>query len=103
MHAATVLRPEPDLLVDLEQTTFNVFHVANAVGSPYVPAQDQFVLPYHIKSVLGFGGLLPSGELFAVILFSKVEIPRQTAEMFRTLALSIKVAILPFSGGPLFS
>ena len=102
IDASTVLRPHPDLLVDIEQTTFNVFHVANANGSPYVPAQESFVIPHRIQSVLGFGGMLPSGELFAVILFSKVEIPRQTAEMFRTLALSVKVAILPFSGKPLF-
>ena len=103
IDASTVLRPHTDLLVDVEQTTFNVFHVADAKGSPYVPAQETFVIPYRIQSVLGFGGMLPTGELFAVILFSKVEIPRQTAEMFRTLALSVKVAILPFSNRPLFN
>jgi hypothetical protein len=102
VDAAAVVQPEPDLLVDVEQTTFNVFHVPEAEGSPFVPAQAEFVAPYHIKSVLGFGGMLPTGELFAVILFSKVEIPRTTAEMFKTLALSIKVSVLPFVGRPVF-
>jgi hypothetical protein len=103
VDASTVLWPNPEFLVDIEQTTFNVFHVASAKRSPFVPAQEQFVIPHRIKSVLGFGGMLPTGELFAVILFSKVEIPRQTAEMFRTLALSVKVAILPFTSRPLFT
>lgn len=103
VDVATVLQPDPELLVDIEQTTFNVFHVPHAEGSPFVPAQDQFVVPHRIRSVLGFGGMLPTGELFAVIIFSKHDIPRDTAEMFRTLALSIKVSILPLVGRPIFT
>jgi len=91
----TLLTP-PELLVDLEQRTYNVFYVPEAVGSPYIPAQDEFVIPYKIKSVLGFGGLLPSGNLFVIILFSKVYIPRDTADMFKTLGLNSKIALLPF-------
>ena len=103
IDVATVLKPNPDLLVDFEQTTFNVFHVPNARGSPFVPAQEQFVVSYGIQSVLGFGGMLPTGELFAVILFSKSDIPRETAELFRTLALSVKISMLPFVSRPLFA
>ena len=103
VDVATVLQPNPELLVDIEQTTFNVFHVPDAKGSSYIPAQEEFVIPHGIKSVLGFGGMLPTGELFAMILFSKISIPRDTAEMFKTLALSIKVSILPFDGRPLFA
>ncbi|MFM8550852.1 MAG: ATP-binding protein, partial [Nitrospiraceae bacterium] len=69
-----------------------------AVGSPYLPGQGQIVVPYGVCSVLGFGGLLPTGSLFTVILFSKVPIPRETAELFKTLALSVKIALLPFDG-----
>jgi len=39
---------------------------------------------------LGFGGLLPSGSLFAVVMFLKVKIPQSTAEMFKSLAVSVK-------------
>jgi len=99
----SVLQPDPNLLVDLEQKTYNVFHVPRAEGSPYVPAQTEFVTRYGIESVLGFGGMLPTGELFAIILFSKVAIPRETAEMFRSLALNVKVAILPFAGSSLLT
>lgn len=101
IDVATVLQPNPQFLLDIEQTTFNVFHVSEARGSPYVPAQNQFVIPHAIQSVLGFGGMLPTGELFAVILFSKLQIPRETAKLFETLALSIKISILPFVNGTL--
>ena len=93
-----VIRPEPELLLDLEQRTYNVFHVPEALGSPYIPAQREFVAPCGIRSVLGFGGLLPSGEMFAVIMFFKVPISKETAALFKALSLSVKLAILPFEG-----
>ncbi len=91
-----ILQPDPDLIVDLERRTYNVFHVAEAADSPYIPAQTDFVKPYGIRSVLGFGGVLPPGELFTVILFSKAPITREVAERFRNLAVSVKLALLPF-------
>ena len=91
-----VLPPTPRMMLTGEQKTFNVFHVPDALGSPYIPAQNGFVIPFHIKSVLGFGGLLPSGELFAVILFSRTYIPHETAMLFKPHALAIKAALLPF-------
>ncbi len=92
----TVLEPDPALLLDLNQTTFNVFYVPIALGSPYIPAQAEFVIPHQIQSVLGFGGILPSGNLFAVILFSKVRLPEAIADLFKTLALNVKMAVMPF-------
>lgn len=86
----------PDLLVERGPSSFNVFYVPDAKGSAYIPAQDDFVRPQGIESVLGFGGMLPGGDIFVVILFSVVPIPRQTAELFRTLALNVKMAVLPF-------
>jgi hypothetical protein len=100
LHA--LLRPRSNLLVDAQETTFNVFYVPEAEGSPYVPGQEQFVIPFHIKSVLGFGSVLPSGELFATILFSKVPISRDTADLFKTLALYTKIAVLPFDDQAVF-
>lgn len=52
---------------------------------------------YGIQSVLGFGGLLASGDLFAVILFSKVAISPDAADQFRVVGLNLKIAILPFA------
>lgn len=103
VETATLLTPDPALVLDAQQHTFNVFHVPEAAGSPYIPAQREFVIPYGIRSVLGFGGLLPSGELYATILFSRAPIPREVADLFRTLALNVKVAILPHVNGRVFS
>jgi two-component system NtrC family sensor kinase len=98
----TLLAPSGELLIDDAQAGFNVFYVADAVGSPYIPAQREFVVPHRIRSVLGFGGLLPTGDLFATILFAKHHIPRTVADLFRTLALNMKVALLPFADGRVF-
>jgi hypothetical protein len=99
----SMLQPDPALLVDVEQKTYNVFHVLDARTCYYVPAQEEFVIPCGIRSVLGFGGVLPSGNLFVVILFSKVRITREVAELFRPLALSVKLAVLSFDGKAVFA
>lgn len=84
-----------DLVMDWEERTHNVFFVPDAVKSPFVPVQKEFVLRYGVRSVIGFGGTLPSGHLFAVVLFASVPISRETADHFRTIALSAKLALLP--------
>lgn len=93
-----VVNPDPELLLDMEQRNYNVFYIAEALGSPYIPAQEQFVVPYGIRSVVGFGGLLPSGDMFAIVMFLKVPLKREAADLFRTLSLNVKLAILPFEG-----
>jgi hypothetical protein len=103
IEIGTLLASDPRLLIDVDQHTFNVFYVAEAAGSPYIPAQLEFVTPYGVRSVVGFGGLLPTGELYATILFSRVRIPRHVADLFKTLALNVKVAMLPFIGRRVFA
>lgn len=99
-----VLRPvESSILVEVEQRAYNVFHVQKARGSEFIPAQDDFVIPHGVRSVLGFGGILTGGSMFAIILFSSTPIPRQTADLFKTIAASVKVAVTPFSRGPIFA
>ena len=96
LEISQVIEPDSGLLTDLLERTFNVFHVAEAVGSSNIPAQDEFVLPEGIRSCLGFGGVLPRGDLFAVIMFSRVPIPVETASMFKSLSLAVKLALMPF-------
>jgi hypothetical protein len=103
LEIANRLDPDPKLIVDPEQKTYNVFHVTEATGSLYIPAQQDFVVPFGIRSVLGFGGQLPPDDLFAVILFARVPIPRETADLFKALALSTKLALLPFAIDTVFA
>jgi hypothetical protein len=45
---------------------------------------------------VGFGGLLRSGELFAVILFSRHRIPARSASRFRSIALDVRSSLFSF-------
>ncbi len=92
-------QPSADLLVDRQEHAFNVFHILQAAGSPYVPAQEEFVGPFSVRSVLGFGAVLPDNELFTVILFSRDTIPESVAQLFKPLALSVQVALAPHVDG----
>ena len=96
LEITDVLNPDPSMLVDIDQKAYNVFHVPYAVGSEAIVDQEDFVIPEGIKSCLGFGGMLPSGNLFAVVMFSRVPIIPTVAAMFRTISLNLKLALLPF-------
>jgi hypothetical protein len=92
MDVRAVITPQPELIRGIEGKTFNVFFVPEAAGSPYIPAQD-FVRDYGVRSVLGFGGVLVTGEFYATILFTRVDILPESADRFRNVALDLKLAI----------
>ena len=92
LDIATVVRPSPDVLRSAEGKTYSVFHVEEAAGSPYIPAQTEFVVPHGVRSVVGFGGL-HRHDFFAVILFATVPIPRVAADRFRNIALDLKAVL----------
>lgn len=99
---AVLLRPAPEIISRLEGKSYGVFHVENAARSPYIPAQDEFVLPREIRSVVGFGGILASGDLYAVILFSHEVISAGIADRFRVLALDVKRVLSKCADLPVF-
>lgn len=96
------LSPTPEILMDERQKTFNVFHIPEAVNSPYIPAQREFVIPYGVRSVMGFGGMLPSGNILAIIMFVKMPISRSTADLFRYVAAYVRIAAAAFDQGTIF-
>lgn len=101
----TVLEPTPGLLIDSERkihSTF-IFHVPTALGSQYIPAQTEFVIPYQVKSILGFGGLLPSGNLFVTIMFTKTLVPPETADLFKWVSTYTWLALTSFDRGAVFA
>ena len=89
-----VLKPGVDLTMAKERRDFRVFHVEEAEGSQYIPDQE-FVSSRGIRSVLGLGGMMPTGHLFVVIVFSKVRISLETALLFRAVALGVRMVLLP--------
>ena len=101
LDLADVVAPRPEVMAAAPGRSYGVFHVEDAQGSPFIPAQD-FVERYGIRSVVGFGGALRSADIFAVILFSRVPIARDTAERFRTMALDVKSALFNFDDDAVF-
>lgn len=87
-----VIKPNPEIILNLGKRTFNVFYIPEAINSPYIPAQEEFVIPYEVKSVLGIGGMLLSGNIFTIILFSKIEIPFHVTHLFKWVAMYAKIA-----------
>lgn len=102
LELSSLLKPEPDVVKYLAGKRYGVFHVEEAAGSPYIPAQKEFVERYGIRSVLGFGGVLATGDFFAVILFATVHVPSNAAQRFRTLALDVKSAFSKFDEATTF-
>jgi hypothetical protein len=98
-----VLQPTADIVRELAGKRHGVFHVENALGSPYIPAQREFVVRFGIRSVLGFGGMLANGDLFAVILFATVHVSASAADRFRSLALDVKSAFSKFNDTTVFN
>ena len=86
-----------------DKRSYGVFLVESALGSPHIPAQTDFVVRHGVRSVMAFGGDLPNGDMFVTLLFSRVEIGRQLADLFSPLSLSVKLALLPFSHGRTFA
>jgi hypothetical protein len=102
LELADVVAPTTGGLVEAGGRTYGIFHVEDAWNSPYIPAQEDFVVPNRIRSVLGFGGALRSGDIFAVILFSRAAIGRDAADRFRTLALDVKSVLFQFDETQVF-
>ena len=96
LEVEAIVDPGEDPM-SLHHRDYDVFFVPDALNSPLVPAQDGFVVPYGIRSVIGCGGVLPTGDLFALILFTTLQLSPETADLFRTLALSVKATVVPFT------
>ncbi|TAH21783.1 MAG: histidine kinase [Oscillatoriales cyanobacterium] len=92
----TVLGMDREKMLESEHKLLNAFYISNAKDSPFIGEQDSLIIPYGVKSVLGIGGLLPSGSLFVVMIFLKIQISQNMAEMLKNLALAIKTSLLPF-------
>jgi len=103
LELSHVIQPTADVVQELAGKRHGVFHVERALGSPYIPAQEEFVVRHGIKSVVGFGGMLATGDLFAVILFATVQVPASTADRFKSLALDVKSAFSRFADNRVFN
>lgn len=104
LEISAVIEPMPNLLVESEHKIqgTSIFHVPNALGSHHIPAQQEFVVRYGVQSVLGFGGLLPTEDLFAIIMFTRTQIPQETASLFKWVSAYSYMAAAAFDGEAVF-
>ncbi len=98
IDVASIVDPGPSAFLQPEKKKYQSFFVEHAKGSINIPAQD-FVKKYQVKSVTGFGSLLPTGDMFAVILFSRVQLSQEGATNFARLAAGVETAINQISSG----
>lgn len=92
---ADIVRPVRERVAELARRNYDVFHVPEARGSAFVPAQD-FVEQHGIASALGFGGVLFSGDFYAVVMFSRVPVSADVADRIRVLSLATRVSLMRF-------
>lgn len=98
-----VVKPNPDLNI-AGFYPLSVFYVEEALDSPYIPAKQEFVVPYGIHSVVGFGGLLTFTDMFTVVMFFKVPVGREQAALFKSLADQVHDLLMPFkNSGQIFN
>ncbi len=69
----------PGIVLEGMNQLYGVFYVPHAKASPYIPAQDGFVIPYKVQSAIGSGTCLPAGIPMIYIGFASVAIPDDAA------------------------
>lgn len=73
------------------------FHVEQALGSPYIVVQEDFVQRYNIQSVVGIGSLFATRSFYLMIGFSTVSINRENAEKFAVLSPYISTLLATYA------
>jgi signal transduction histidine kinase len=77
-----------------------VFHVPETTVREHLP--NDFATSYDIRSILGFGGITGSGDVFAILILTTVPVSGEIAELFEPVALSTRTALTSFQG-PVFA
>ncbi len=57
LEISDVVAPDTSIQIENHSKSYNVFYISDARGSAFIPAQQEFVIPYGIRSVIGFGGI----------------------------------------------
>jgi hypothetical protein len=74
------------------------FHVPRAFGSPFIPAQREFVEPYRIESAVGIGCRFASKALYLGVCFSTIGIDEAAARKFAVISLYISTLLAIYDG-----
>ena len=78
-------RADKSILIKDSHKQYGVFCVENANGNKLIPKQAEFVKPYSVKSVFGFGGIYSTSNVYAVLVFSRERLSRKHTQLFLSL------------------
>lgn len=97
--------PEFEIDLPMPEATFmtRYFHVEHAPGSPYIPAQEPFVKPYGIQSVIGLGNTFASESMFVLLAFSKVHLTTSQAAALSQMAPFIGTLLAGYDAGKIWT
>ncbi len=90
LNLSQLKQTDKSILIKDYHTQYGVFCVENAEGSNLIPNQAEFVRPYSVKSVFGFGGIYSTSNVYAVIIFSRERLSRKDAQLFLSLNPAVK-------------
>lgn len=87
-----------DLVFEEVSLLTHYFHVPEALGSRHVPAQDQFVKPYRIHSVVGLGSPFLTNSAYLALAFAKAPIATEDAQKFAELSPFVSTFLASYEG-----
>jgi diguanylate cyclase (GGDEF)-like protein len=90
LNLSLLRQTDKSILIKDYHRQYGVFCVENTEGSNLIPKQAEFVRPYSVKSVFGFGGIYSTSNVYAVLVFSRERISREDAQLFLSLNPAIK-------------
>ena len=97
----TLLSRQEHLRPRSQRETYGHFHVPDPGGSPLIDSKG-FIDEHGVRTVLGFGGGLPTGGSFAIVLFTDAVVTPEHARLLGTLALSTSLGGFARPGIPFF-
>ncbi len=96
ISAEYLIQDDPTLTLELAASPLNIFLIPNLEKTPQLLRPNTILIPQETHSLFGIGGMLPSGQFFFLLMFSKIEMKHEMVELFKPLALSLKLALLPY-------
>ncbi len=83
------------------------FYVPDVPNAPYIPAQDEFVKPYGIASLIGFGGIARGATLPTIVyilyVFTRVPVSPEAAERFNQMQAYVGTYLASLEDEPIFA
>lgn len=98
----TIKDPARVLAQRMQHHSLNVYLEHDLASGELIPDGDarSAIASSGLRSLVALGGILPSGDLLVVSLFSIVHVDEHVADLLRSLGTSIKAALIPYTYKP---